>query len=1514
MRIVKRILQWTICIICALYIGLLLAMHLPKVQEWAGTYASSAVQNLWGWDINIGRIKIGLWNRVIVDNIHLKDKNDSTMLHASRIAAKLDIAPLLNGRISIANAQVFGTKIKLYQESEDSKPNFQFIIDTFQSNDTVSKPINLHIGSLLLRRVDLQWDQHWKTAKDSSLTDFSHINISNLSITAHLRELQKDSLNISLRKLSFQEKSGLCLQNATLDAVAGNKGCNISNLNIQLPHSTITIPELTMGWDNLPDSNFKKWFENVSWHCTPTIILTPSDLKSFSNKLQNANEPITLEASIMGTEGCLNIPELNITNDGSFTLSTRAFIQDYLNSPICKIDIEKLQATSGLQQFITHETDGRERELSPILTSLDTIDITGYVQISKSKQNFLFKIHNHIGDIDINATADNWNSFTLNTSSANLRLGELFPQKKTISEISFDFQSAGMIKDKSNNPQFLANITLPKIILNEQEYNDIIINATYERGQLMADIEHADTTSRLHSHITYENNGKHNLSTTFSVENFSTTRLGLDKYLPKANIDFNAALQISGNDIDDMEGRLGITSFSLYSPNSNSLIIPPLTLQAETSIGIGQTRTIKIDSPILSLNAEGEFRPSTLFATIQNTLYQQIPNLFSAPTTTHTDKLQLTASLQDTCLIKKITGKNISLPKRVDIIGDINGSDSISMLATIPMLHYGKQTLRNTSINIQALPNNISADIKTEKKQKSEYINCTLSTNIHANRMRMVLGIDNNSTPHTKGDFDITAYFTPKTESSSQNIKAWIAPTKFTISDTLWHIHPATVIWEDGKININDFRINSVAKGNIRLSTAQDIQINGHLSKEDDDSVLVNLKNINVGYILNLVNFKPVNFQGKASGNIVAKNVLSCPHANAALTVTGFKFNYAPLGTLDVSANWGNTPHSLTLDAEIKDTNSNHHTSITGGFNIGDKEKKDGLDLRINTSRFNLAFINYFTKGIIEEAEGRVSGYCRIFGPFKGIDLEGDFVINQASMSMPILGTKYFMQGDSVKLSPGEIDFKGVVHDKKSPSFETGAKDYASLTNSTPHTGIVNGKLCHTHFKNMTYAFDVVANNLLGYDFKEFGNESYFATCYASGNININGGPGVLNVEVNATPEEGTVFTYNVATPETLTKADFITIKEGKDKGRETNQSADNSTQAKVAEIYKTNVSSDLFLNFNMNLTPSARLKLLMNPKTGEMAELTGSGRIMAKYHNKGRFNIYGTYRVHDGNYNISIQDIISRDFKFQPNGTIVFGGDAMKADLNLKAIYTVNGVSLDDLATSPLGFSKTKVNCVMNLTGRPEHPLITFDFELPEASEDERQMIRSIVSTEEERNIQAIYLLGLGRFFNFEGDGGVQSSSAMNSLISSTLSTQLNQFISHAVGQSNWSFGTSLKTGDDGWRNMDIEGTFRGKLFNNRLLINGNFGYREKYYTQRSFISDVNVEYLITKNGNISVKAYNQANDRYFIQSSLNTQGVGIQFKKDFNKWKELFYWLFPDRNTKSSKRNITTKANLKN
>ena len=52
------------------------------------------------------------------------------------------------------------------------------------------------------------------------------------------------------------------------------------------------------------------------------------------------------------------------------------------------------------------------------------------------------------------------------------------------------------------------------------------------------------------------------------------------------------------------------------------------------------------------------------------------------------------------------------------------------------------------------------------------------------------------------------------------------------------------------------------------------------------------------------------------------------------------------------------------------------------------------------------------------------------------------------------------------------------------------------------------------------------------------------------------------------------------------------------------------------------------------------------------------------------------------------------------------------------------------------------------------------------------------------------------------------------------------------------------------------------------------------------NFIGDFDIEYLLTKNGNIRFKAYNHFNDQnYYIKSALTTQGIGVVFKHDFDR-----------------------------
>ena len=400
-----------------------------------------------------------------------------------------------------------------------------------------------------------------------------------------------------------------------------------------------------------------------------------------------------------------------------------------------------------------------------------------------------------------------------------------------------------------------------------------------------------------------------------------------------------------------------------------------------------------------------------------------------------------------------------------------------------------------------------------------------------------------------------------------------------------------------------------------------------------------------------------------------------------------------------------------------------------------------------------------------------------------------------------------------------------------------------------------------------------------------------------SGHADMHGRPGEVIINCDVTPQAGSTFAYNAANPDAVSRQEFIKWGSSLPAAPRGESVATHSTDGLEVEPNSGEaLGSSLFINFLINATPEATLKVLMDAKTNDYITLNGEGTIRAAFHDKGPFHMFGTYTVSRGTYGITIQDIIKKSFTFQPEGTVIFGGDPFEASLNLQAVHTVNGVSLSDLNLGSSFASNTvRVNCLMNITGTPSQPRVEFDLDMPTVNSEENQMIRSLIASEQEMNQQVLYLLGIGRFYtqganNADAQQYGQTTLAMQSFLSGTVSTQINEVLSQVIKSNDWNFGANISTGDEGWNNAEYEGMVSGRLLNNRLLINGQFGYRDNATTTTpSFIGDFDLQYLLNRNGNLAVKVYNQTNDRYFTRSALNTQGVGLVMKKDFDGLSEL-------------------------
>lgn len=114
----------------AIYFLLVVLLHVPPVQALIGSQVADALQKKFGTEVSVGKVNLGFFNRIIIDDVKMLDQRGDSMIYASRLSAKLDFLPLKDGKIVVNSAQLFGLRANLYKQTAQSKPNFQFVLDS----------------------------------------------------------------------------------------------------------------------------------------------------------------------------------------------------------------------------------------------------------------------------------------------------------------------------------------------------------------------------------------------------------------------------------------------------------------------------------------------------------------------------------------------------------------------------------------------------------------------------------------------------------------------------------------------------------------------------------------------------------------------------------------------------------------------------------------------------------------------------------------------------------------------------------------------------------------------------------------------------------------------------------------------------------------------------------------------------------------------------------------------------------------------------------------------------------------------------------------------------------------------------------------------------------------------------------------------------------------------------------------------------------------------------------------
>ena len=1421
MKKFKHICNGIIWTLIVLYLLLIVLMHVPSVQTFLGKEVAEALADKFGTKVEVGKVNLGFFNRIIVDDVMMYDQQGDSLIYASRLSAKIDYIAATQGKISVSSAQIFGLRANLYRQTAKSPANFQFVLDSLASKDTTQhKPLDLHIGSLIIRRGAIAYNQR-DVAPRSGVFSPQHIRVSELSSHILLNHVTDNSIDLLLKKLSFKDESGFKLQSLHFKLQADRQKATLKEFRLLMPRSELVLDDLKAtyrfeGKRFIPESlRFEGGIQQSK--------ITFADVASLVPALRHFDDAVFVSSRFSGTAKSISVPSLNLrTGSGSINLQARGSYSHASSHPAWNADIANLNLSPAGVEFLA-ENLGSKVKIPKEIQRLGTIHLIGkakgYEKVLSAKGN----IETDAGNISLQAVKND-DRIKASVDTRGVNLGRILDNRK-LGTVVAKIDAHGTMK------HIFAKGNIARFDYGNYDFHNIEIDGDYDMKTLRGTASIADPNVNMSVKGDYQL-GSRLYALDAAINHLRPTVLGMKMHDPSYSLD---NISISANN-KGKEGHLDI------------------------------------EAPFVSLYARGQYDLTTIYGSIMRLVADKLPTIpgISKHAAKGYNDFTLQANITSAEVLQRMFGLPLSLNLPVHINGNISDAEkNVNLYINAPNFSWDGSAFHDANIELNTIGDSLRMEARISQGLPYEKAPVyRLRAAAADNNLSTLLYYANQSSklPIT-GKIDArTQFFT--SDNGTTGVHVTVNPSEIMLGEKKWLLNPADIIYRKNELTVD---MLNFSHGD------QHIIINGKATPQATDSIVADLKDVDVAYILNLVNFHSVDFAGKASGKAVVKSIFQTPEAYANLDVKDFVFENGPLGTLHAKAAYDNQEGQINIDATAED--GPEHLTVINGYV---SPKRNYIDLGIEAHNTSLKFMENFCGSFLNNVEAWCKGKLNVVGDLKNINLVGD-VVAHGRMHMKQLGTDYTFNHLRAHAIPDDIQFEGdSIYD-------------SHYNGKHSHFALIRGGIHHKHLTRLSYDLDIDANNFLGFDTHEFGDDTFYGTVFATGTVGIHGKSGETIIDIDATPEPHSIFVYNVASPDAISAGSFIHWNDAtpyiyrpyspdsdKDKKKDSNS----------------DFSSDMRINFLVNTNPNLTLKLMMDDQTGDYITLNGNGVIRANYYNKGGLDMFGNYVVDHGQYKLTIQNIIKKDFDFQPGGTIAFGGDPYNAPLNLQAKYTVNGVPLSDLNIGrSFSSNNIRVDCLMDITGTPGAPKVDFSMDLPTVNSDAKQMIYSVINSQEEMNQQVLYLLGIGRFYtqtknnqtSEDASQQSQTSLAMQSLLSGTISQQINNVLSSFVNSSNWNFGANISTGNEGFNNAEYEGILSGRLLNNRLLFNGQFGYRDNANATQSFIGDFDLRYLIFPNGNLSIHVYNQTNDRYFTRNSLNTQGVGLIMKKDFFNLRDL-------------------------
>jgi len=1431
-----------------------LVLSIPAVQTKLGRYVTDTLNKDFKTDINVGRVGLQLNGDVELKEILIRDYKKDTLISVGELNSSIiSFKNLLNSKLNFGDIDLQNVifNLKTYQGEQDS--NLDVFVAKFDDDNPRVGPSeflfsssDVSIENGIFRLID-------ENLETPEIFEFTELNANTTNFLINGPEVRS-----RINTFSFRDSRGIAVKNLMANFEYTLDHMSFGDLNIKTEQSELK-GELRFDYNR---EDFKHFTDKVNVAASfkdSDISLT--ELNVFFDEF-GVSQHANFNADLSGTLNNLIAKNLNV----STSRNTRIIGDITFKNLFSKAD-DSFALQGNFQNLASNYRDLTAllprllgNSIPSVISKVGNFNIKGTSFITTKRVEADLEIDTDLGFIKSNLlltdidNIDNAN-YIGNIVLDEFNLGELInePSVKTAS-LNLDVDGKGFtienLKTDVKGDVYVLDYngyTYRDISLSGDLGNKIfngIVKAEDLNLQLdfngLVDFSEDLKKFDFKANVGYANLNKLNFVTRDSISEFR----GLVTMSARGTTLDNAtgAINIKNTTYKNQDKSYGFQDFDIVSSFRDT------------------ERTITINSPdIIDGKVSGQFKTKDIIGLVENSVgsiyTNYVPNIVE-------DGQYLNFRFNIYSKIAAVFFKDLTIGSNTFIEGRIETDEKgFELTFNSPEIKFKDYFANNININIDNSNPIYNTYIEIDSIGAGIYNASQFSLINVTKRDTLLIKSEFKGGENNADDFNLNLFYTID-ETNKSVVGFRKSDVLFKGYDWLLNSKKDTL----NKIRFDrDFKTFDISPIKITHDN-EEILLSGKVKDSVNKDFNVDFKDVQLVKITPRID--SLALKGIVNGklDVVQNNGVYLPKSN--VEVSGLFVNDYDLGNLKAKIEGNNSITNYNVDVTLINDNLK---SLDAKGVIDVAENNPIIDLDVVFEEFLLDPLNPLGEGVISNIRGLVSGYANVTGSLKKPAIYGELLLDRAGLSIPYLNVDYGFDFDSkVSLRGQQFVFNDV-----------------SMTDSKYFSkGSLNGFIAHDNFSDWKLGLELNTDRLLVLNTEETEDELYYGTGFISGKAEIKGPTDQLVIKViNGRTEAGTEFYIPLNDSESFGDNSFIHFLSPEEKAAR--------IKGEVSDLIEV---KGLVLDFDLNVNQNAVIEIVIDKEAGSTIKGRGVGGLNFLINTNGAFNMWGDFVVYDGTYNFKYGGVVEKKFKVEQGGSIVWEGDPMNAELNLKAVYE-GSANPSVLLDNPINQS-IDVEVEIHLTGQLEQPDPQFDFRFPNVSSTVKSELDYRLSSKDERDNQALIFLATGGF----------SSSLGGANFTGTISERLTGIVNNLFGTNNGNLdvGIDLELGQDTpelQTNNKVGVTLQTKI-SDKILVNGKVGVPFGSASQTVISGDVQIDLLLNEDGTLKAKVFNRENSiRNFGEEIGYTQGVGLSYNVEFDTFKELLQIIFSGKNKKDEK-----------